>query len=50
MAAVFIAVRDFISKDIIYKYEYVEYVIIANFIIFIGTIIYIITMNKDKQK
>ena len=50
MAAVFIAVRDFISKDIIYKYEYVEYVIIANFIIFIGTIIYILTTNKDITK
>lgn len=50
MAAIFIAVRDFISKDIIYKYEYVDYIIIANFIIFIGTIIYILTTNKDITK
>ena len=50
MASVFIAVRDFISKDIIYKYEYVEYVIIANFIIFIGTIIYIVVTKKDITK
>ena len=39
MAAVFIAVRDFISLDIIKKYNYVDYIIIANILIFIGTII-----------
>ena len=50
MAAIFIAVRDFISKDIIYKYSYVDYIIIANFIIFIGTIVFIIVTNKDITK
>ena len=50
IAAVFIAVRDFISKDIILKYDYIDYIIIANFIIFIGTIVYILVMNKDITK
>ena len=50
IAAVFIAVRDFISKDIILKYDYIDYIIIANFIIFIETIVYILVMNKDITK
>ncbi len=50
LAAIFIAVRDFISKDIINKYNYKDYIILANFIIFIGTIIYIIVTKKDITK
>lgn len=50
LAAIFIAVRDFISKDIINKYNYKDYVILANFIIFIGTIIYIVFTKKDITK
>ena len=50
IAAVFIAVRDFISKDIVTKYNYTEYIIIANILIFIGTIIYIIINKKDISK
>ena len=42
VAAIFIAIRDFISKDIFTRYEYSDYVIIANIIIVIGTIIYVI--------
>ena len=49
-AAIFIAVRDFISKDIIKNYTYTEYVIIANMIIFIGTIIYLVTSKTDIRK
>ena len=45
MAAIFIAVRDLISRDIIYKYDYSDYIIIANMIIFIGTIIFILGSN-----
>ena len=50
IAAVFIAIRDFISRDIVNKYNYTEYVILANIIIFIGTIIYIIIKKKDISK
>jgi len=50
MAAIFIAVRDLISRDIIYKYDYSDYIIIANMIIFIGTIIFILVTNKDINK
>ena len=49
-AAIFIAIRDFISKDIIKKYNYTEYVIIANIIIFIGTIIYLVATKTDIRK
>ena len=42
IAAIFIALRDFISKDIFKKYSYVDYIIMANTIAFIGTIIYVI--------
>lgn len=47
LAAIFIAVRDFISTDIVNKYNYKDYIILANFIIFIGTIIYIVITKKD---
>ena len=50
LAAIFIAVRDFISKDIINKYNYSDYIIIANIIIFIGTIFYIVFTKKDIRK
>lgn len=50
IAAIFIAIRDFISKDIFQRYDYSDYVIIANIIIFIGTIIYIIYSKKDITK
>ena len=49
-AAIFIAIRDFISKDIVKKYSYTEYVIIANIIIFIGTIIYLVVTKTDIRK
>ena len=50
LAAIFIAIKDFISKDIINKYNYKDYIILANFIIFIGTIIYIVVTKKDITK
>ena len=50
VAAIFIAIRDFISKDIFTRYEYSDYVIIANIIIVIGTIIYVIYSKKDITK
>ena len=50
IAAIFIALRDFISKDIFKKYSYVDYIIMANTIAFIGTIIYVIVSKKDITK
>ena len=50
IAAIFIALRDFISKDIFKKYSYVDYIIMANTIAFIGTIIYVIVSKKILQK
>lgn len=41
VAAVFITIKDIISLDIIEKYDYIQYIIIANIIIFIGTMFYI---------
>ena len=45
IAAIFIAIRDIFSKDLINRYEYVEYILYANIIIAIATIIYIYTNN-----
>tara|TARA_A100001015_G_C14530579_1_gene533967 strand:+ start:89 stop:514 length:426 start_codon:yes stop_codon:yes gene_type:complete len=50
VAAIFIALRDYISKDIFKKYSYVDYIIIANTIAFIGTLIYIIFTKKKISK
>jgi len=47
MAAVFIAVRDLLSKKIFNKYNYIDYIIIANIIVFIGTLTYILISKKD---
>jgi uncharacterized membrane protein len=41
LAAFFITIRDVISLDFIKRYDYVQYMIIANIIIFIGTVIYV---------
>ena len=45
IAAIFISLRDVFSKDLINRYEYVEYVLYANLMIFIGTILYIYFFN-----
>lgn len=50
VAAIFIAVRDFISKDILNMYTYSDYVIVSNIIIFIGTIVYLLYSKKDITK
>ena len=41
IAALFIAVRDVISLDLIKRMNYTNYIIIANIIIFIATMIYL---------
>ena len=38
LAAIFISLRDVFSADIINKYEYIDYMIVANITVFIGTI------------
>ncbi len=50
VAAIFIAVRDLISKDILNMYTYSDYVIVSNIIIFIGTIVYLLYSKKDITK
>lgn len=46
LAAIFISLRDIFSADIINKYEYIDYIIVANIIVFIGTIFYILVTKK----
>jgi len=41
IAAVFITVRDYLSLGIIKKYSYINYIVYANIIVFIGTMIYL---------
>jgi uncharacterized membrane protein len=50
IAAMFIAIRDIFSNDLINRYDYTEYVIYANIIVFIFTIIYILTFNVPLKK
>ena len=50
IAAVFISIRDVISLDFIKRYDYIQYMIIANIIIFIGTILYIFTTGTKIEK
>jgi uncharacterized membrane protein len=49
VAAVFISIRDVISLDFIKRYDYIQYMIIANIIIFIGTIVYVLLSGTKIQ-
>ena len=49
IAAIFIGVKDMMTKNLTKKFSYIEYIIIANIFIFIVTMIYIFTM-KPKLK
>ena len=40
-AAIFIAIRDYISLNIVKKYSYINYIIYANIFVFIGTMLYV---------
>lgn len=44
-AAVFIAIRDMLSRDIMEKYTYVNYILYANIFVFLGTLLYIVIFN-----
>ena len=50
LAAIFISIRDIISIDFIKRYDYIQYMVIANIIIFIGTMIYVFTTGFKLQK
>ena len=50
VAAIFISIRDVISLDFIKRYDYIQYVIIANIIIFIGTMIYVYSSGIKIEK
>ena len=50
IAAVFIGVKDLMTKDLTNRYSYVEYIIIANIFVFIVTMIYIFTMKPKLKK
>ena len=49
-AAIFISVRDIISLDFIKRYDYIQYMVIANIIIFIGTMVYVYATDFKIQK
>ena len=50
LAAVFISIRDIVSLDFIKRFDYVQYMVIANIIIFIVTMIYVFTTGFKIQK
>lgn len=50
MAAIFISIRDIISLDFIKRYDYIQYMVIANIIIFIGTMLYVFATDFKIQK
>ena len=50
LAAVFISIRDIISLDFIKRYDYIQYMVLANIIIFIGTMIYVQTTDFKIKK
>ena len=50
IAAIFIGVKDLITKDITKRYSYIEYILVANLFVFILTLIYIFTMRPTLKK
>ena len=50
IAAIFIGVKDLITKDITKRYSYIEYILVANLFVFILTLIYIFTMKPTLKK
>ena len=49
ISAVFIGIKDMMTKDLTNRYSYIEYIIIANIMVFAFTIVYIFTV-KPKLK
>ena len=50
IAALFISLRDFFSKGLFDRYGYIDFIIYANIILFIGTFIYIYITNYKFKK
>tara|TARA_Y100000389_G_C17448138_1_gene512905 strand:+ start:297 stop:719 length:423 start_codon:yes stop_codon:yes gene_type:complete len=50
LAAFFITIRDVVSLDFIKRYDYIQYMIIANIIIFVGTMIYVFGSGIEIKK
>jgi len=50
IAAIFIGVKDLMTKDISKRYSYIEYILIANIMVFVLTLIYIFTMKPTLKK
>ena len=50
LAAIFISIRDIISVDFIKRYDYIQYMVLANIIIFIGTMIYVYATDFKIKK
>ena len=46
IAAVFIAIRDVFSSKIARKYNYIDYIVHANILVFLGTMAYVIFTKK----
>ena len=46
VAAVFIAIRDVFSSKIARKYNYIDYIIHANILVFLGTMVYVLFTKK----
>ena len=46
VAAVFIAIRDVFSSKIARKYNYIDYIVHANILVFLGTMAYVIFTKK----
>lgn len=49
VAAIFIALRDVFSKDLINRYDYTDYIIVASALLFLGSLIYLF-VSKRKVK
>ena len=49
VAAIFIALRDVFSKDLINRYDYTDYIIVASALLFLGSLIYLF-VSKEKLK
>ena len=50
IAALFIGVKDLMTKDLAKRYSYIEYILIANIMVFVLTLIYIFTMKPTLKK
>ncbi len=46
VAAIFIALRDVFSIDLINRYDYTDYIIVASALLFLGSLIYLFVSKK----